>query len=93
MHQDGVRSHRKTDSPSALATVCVACLGNGSTLGGYSFYRHSPPLCRIGERVGSLAQDGEISPVTEHPPPFAPGDFLDDAEPLQIGERGIDRGS
>jgi hypothetical protein len=44
------------------------------------------------ERVGALAQKGETSRITDHAAPFAAADFLDDAEPLQIGERGIDRG-
>jgi hypothetical protein len=30
-------------------------------------------------------------PVTENAPRFAPGDFFDDAESLQIGERSVDR--
>jgi hypothetical protein len=65
--------------------------GGRELCGGYSFYRHRLPLLgRRGERVGSLAQNGEISPVTEHAPPFAPGDFLHNAEPLQVSERSID---
>lgn len=49
------------------------------------------PLGRSGERVSALAQDCEISPVTENTAPLAASDLLDDAEPLQIGERRIDR--
>lgn len=46
-----------------------------------------------GERVGALAQDGEIASATEHTAPFAARDFFDDTKPFQIGERRIDRGS
>ena len=44
-----------------------------------------------GERVGALAQNCEIAPVTENAAPFAASNLLDYAKPLQIGERRIDR--
>lgn len=46
---------------------------------------------RYRKRVGALAQDSEIAAVTEHTSSFASGNFLDNAESLQIGERCIDR--
>jgi phosphoketolase len=50
------------------------------------------PSSGSGERVGALAQDCEIPPVTENAAPFSAGDLLDNAGPFQIGERRIDRG-
>lgn len=44
-----------------------------------------------GERVGALAQNCEIPPVTENAAPSAASNLLDYAKPLQIGERRIDR--
>lgn len=52
----------------------------------------TPPLGRSGERVGSLAQDGEISPVAEHAASFAAGDFFNYAKSLQISKRRVNRG-
>lgn len=43
-------------------------------------------------RLGALAQDGKVPAVGEHPAPSAAGDLLDNAEPLQVRERGVHRG-
>ncbi len=47
------------------------------------------PLSAGRKRVGALAEDGQIAPVAEHPPPSAARDFFDDTETYEIGEGGV----
>jgi hypothetical protein len=51
----------------------------------------TPTHSNDSERIGAFAQDCEITAIAEHTASPAPGHLFDDSEPLEVGERGVDR--